>query len=203
MKSSHIDNPLYSRLAMPTTYSGVNFRSRLEAKWAAFFDIVGWTWEYEPATEFRGWIPDFRLLGAERDVFCEVKPVESRDDALWFEAASKIMASGVVAAGREPVILGSWPIGDQLGWICQWWGDQNPEDRIVEWADWLPACFGCWTDGRGKLGFCAGDEGIYKDRISGGYDGGHYGNLNAGRIEPMVRAAWLQAGNAVQWKPGQ
>ncbi|MEA2669684.1 MAG: hypothetical protein QOJ33_2618, partial [Chloroflexota bacterium] len=30
--------------AIPTTYDGVNFRSRLEAKWAAFFDLLGWRW---------------------------------------------------------------------------------------------------------------------------------------------------------------
>jgi hypothetical protein len=30
--------------AIPTRYRNTNFRSRLEAKWAAFFDIVGWRW---------------------------------------------------------------------------------------------------------------------------------------------------------------
>lgn len=34
--------------AIPTRYSGVQFRSRLEAKWAAMFDLFGWSWEYEP-----------------------------------------------------------------------------------------------------------------------------------------------------------
>jgi hypothetical protein len=28
-----------SIIAIPTTYAGVNFRSRLEARYAAFFDI--------------------------------------------------------------------------------------------------------------------------------------------------------------------
>ena len=31
----------------PTTYADVKFRSRLEARWAAFFDLAGWRWEYE------------------------------------------------------------------------------------------------------------------------------------------------------------
>jgi len=47
--------------AIPTTYKGVNFRSRLEARWAAFFDRARWTWAYEPL-EFAGWIPDFAVL---------------------------------------------------------------------------------------------------------------------------------------------
>ena len=33
----------YTKIAaIPTTYSGVVFRSRLEARWAAFFDLCGW-----------------------------------------------------------------------------------------------------------------------------------------------------------------
>lgn len=47
--------------AIPTRYSGVQFRSRLEARWAAFFDIAGWRWQYEPI-DLAGWIPDFRLV---------------------------------------------------------------------------------------------------------------------------------------------
>jgi hypothetical protein len=45
--------------AIPTRYGGVQFRSRLEARWAAFFDLAGWRWQYEPI-DLAGWIPDFR-----------------------------------------------------------------------------------------------------------------------------------------------
>jgi hypothetical protein len=34
--------------SIPTTYRGTYFRSRLEARWAATFDQLGWYWEYEP-----------------------------------------------------------------------------------------------------------------------------------------------------------
>jgi len=46
--------------AHPTEYAGVLFRSRLEARWAAFLDLLGWAWEYEPI-DLRGWTPDFRV----------------------------------------------------------------------------------------------------------------------------------------------
>jgi hypothetical protein len=46
--------------AIPTTYAGVRFRSRLEARWAATFDLLGWEWAYEPY-DLNGWIPDFVL----------------------------------------------------------------------------------------------------------------------------------------------
>lgn len=50
----------YNIKAHPTKYNGVQFRSRLEARWAAFFDLAGWEWEYEPI-DLVGWSPDFKV----------------------------------------------------------------------------------------------------------------------------------------------
>jgi len=51
--------------AIQTRYAGHYFRSRLEAKWAVFFDALGIEWEYEPeGYEFsngRRYLPDFYL----------------------------------------------------------------------------------------------------------------------------------------------
>ena len=33
--------------AIETTYKGYRFRSRLEARWAVFFDTLGIKWQYE------------------------------------------------------------------------------------------------------------------------------------------------------------
>ncbi len=33
--------------AIETLYKGYRFRSRLEARWAVFFDALGLKWEYE------------------------------------------------------------------------------------------------------------------------------------------------------------
>jgi hypothetical protein len=46
---------------IPTMYKGVNYRSRLEARWAAFFDRARWPYQYEPL-DLPGWIPDFAIL---------------------------------------------------------------------------------------------------------------------------------------------
>jgi hypothetical protein len=43
-----------------TNYNGTKFRSRLEARWAAFFDLVGWEWVYEPL-KIKNWLPDFMI----------------------------------------------------------------------------------------------------------------------------------------------
>lgn len=58
--------------AIPTAYRGATFRSRLEARWAAFFDLIGWRWTYEPY-DLEKWAPDFLIHGT-RQLLIEVKP---------------------------------------------------------------------------------------------------------------------------------
>jgi len=56
--------------AIETSYMGCRFRSRLEARWAVFFDALGWDWEYEKQgytignweEEFTPWLPDFEII---------------------------------------------------------------------------------------------------------------------------------------------
>ena len=52
--------------AIETIYRGHKFRSRLEARWAVFFDACGVEWEYEPeGFELRNglrYLPDFKLF---------------------------------------------------------------------------------------------------------------------------------------------
>lgn len=62
--------------AIPTIYGGIRFRSRLEAKWACFFDALGWSWVYEPF-DTNGWIPDFQL---GEKLLIEIKPFRFKHD---------------------------------------------------------------------------------------------------------------------------
>lgn len=61
-----------------TEYKGYRFRSRLEARWAVFFDELGIKYEYEPEgydLGEHGWyLPDFWLPTFDGGMFCEVKP---------------------------------------------------------------------------------------------------------------------------------
>lgn len=55
-----------------TYYAGVRFRSRLEARWALFFDELDIPWEYEPEC-FRSadgelYLPDFRIVLRGREL---------------------------------------------------------------------------------------------------------------------------------------
>jgi hypothetical protein len=111
---SRVEQELYSlgvdysaHQATKTIYNGQEFRSKLEAKWAAFFDLIGFKWEYEPKNDlFRGWLPDFAIWQEGQIVYCEVKP-------LWLgkfptELAQNITKSEILSQSEIKVaILGN------------------------------------------------------------------------------------------------
>lgn len=69
--------------SIKTEYQGVLFRSRLEARWAHFFDLIGVAWAYE-AEGFElpsgRYLPDFEINLGEERCFFEVKPCEPSFD---------------------------------------------------------------------------------------------------------------------------
>jgi len=63
-------------------YKNNIFRSKLEYRWARFFEKMDWSWEYEPMQYFQYlkslWIPDFALqLSDTRLILIEIKPLAS------------------------------------------------------------------------------------------------------------------------------
>lgn len=101
----------YSKV-LPTEYSGVTFRSRLEARWAVFFDALGIKWEYEPeafALPSGNYLPDFRLHGIG---YFEVKPEGAPYDARHEELPSATGDEIYVARGMPPEIDVFGPIID-------------------------------------------------------------------------------------------
>jgi hypothetical protein len=59
--------------AIPTVYMGTLFRSRLEARWAALFDLLDIEWDYEPF-DLKGYVPDL-LIQLKVPVLVECKPI--------------------------------------------------------------------------------------------------------------------------------
>jgi hypothetical protein len=63
--------------AIETRYAGYRFRSRLEARWAVFFESLGAQWEYEPEgfdLDSVQYLPDFRVTTGDLVYWYEVKP---------------------------------------------------------------------------------------------------------------------------------
>lgn len=67
--------------AIETTYAGCRFRSRLEARWAVFFDHLEIAWEYEPQgyeSDAGRYLPDFWL--PDERIWVEVKGRFTHED---------------------------------------------------------------------------------------------------------------------------
>jgi len=181
--------------AKPTTYAGVNFRSRLEARWAAFFDALGWPYEYEPF-DVGGYIPDFVLLG-ERPVVVEVKPAVSVEEmGLYSEKIERGLAGkwdgDYLVVGVTPLFKSAYWEGFCVGLLSEWWPDYDQ-------GSWVPG-EGVWH--RCRCGGC-GDFAFhheihsYAGRPCGHYDGDGY----LGRItRDEIASRWAHARNEVQWK---
>lgn len=177
------------RRGIPTTYRHGTFRSRLEARWAAFFDAVDWSWIYEPFDADQ-WIPDFLITGSAPfliEVGPCVLPNEFRDKA------AKPLAAFPPGPGfvpeRSTLVLGVGPLaldGDQAGFLTSDLHWSGP--AFARWAQ----CRQC-----GLLGIYH-EEGSYLLRPCGHHDGDHH--LGPVRERDLFEL-WAVAGNAVQWRP--
>lgn len=171
---------------IPTEYSGVRFRSRLEARWAAFFDACGWTWDYEPL-DLAGYIPDFALHW-HRPVIVEVKPALSLGE--MSAAQAKIDRSGW---DGEAIVLGARIWGDEdghLGVIGTMREVYQVDDGTIG-RQWGPAClFHCLSCD--QVSVYHGDL-SWRCRASG-CEGRHIDHWTARPLD-----VWRHAGNEVQW----
>ena len=190
----------YRIKAHPTMYNGVQYRSRLEARWAAFFDLIEWQHEYEPI-DLPGWSPDFLLHGHRSKILVEVKPVYEipNDVANKINRAVPVICEEVIHdygddgkftekvyrdTGFECLIVGNAPIwlgvgqGCSIGWLRDYddWGE-SPFIHL------------------GELDFCHCDQSFH-GRMHGKYDG-NWGDEHAALA--IVQRCWSEAGNVVQW----
>lgn len=135
-----------------TVYNGYHFRSRLEARWAVFFDVMGIKYLYEhegfevtvgPET-FR-YLPDFYF--PDYDMFGEVKPVTCRgkispkdaEKMSWMVDYNAPCANGIVLLGLIPepshAAFMTWAI---MRWHKGIWYQQTYAtfDGDVLWEDY-------------------------------------------------------------------
>jgi hypothetical protein len=122
---------------IPTRYAGCHFRSRLEARWAVFFDALGVAWEYEPQgfevgplwchtpdagplARRRMYLPDFYLTNqalwvevkgndAQLDRSLLLAAMDSHNGLPWFNQAGLWVQPPSDRYGDRLLILGPIP----------------------------------------------------------------------------------------------
>lgn len=78
--------------AIETYYRGYRFRSRLEARWAVFFDALGVRWAYETEGFELGdvrYLPDFWL--PDHRAWVEIKPEKPEYNGLEWKKANRLL----------------------------------------------------------------------------------------------------------------
>ena len=213
----------YGVKAIETRYAGTVFRSRLEARWAAFFDVLGWPWTYEPF-DLDGWSPDFMLqpvyTGRENSggfeqsnpVLVEVKPI----DGFCAETANR-MSNALDKSGNElePLLVGLSPFYQRHG--LHFTNSLYHEDQPVvgwlgEYMDYVQRRY--FAEGQChnydaavlrsgdtipdnteiKADFCH-QTGNWRHRITGYYDG-----TEGGLRRDVCQRYWGEACNKVKYR---
>ena len=184
--------------AKPTTYATQNFRSRLEARWACFFDLIGWQWTYEPYSINDNYIPDFLIHGGA-PFLVEVKPAGNHAELL--PVAADLFQRGVFThtdieePDKDLLIVGASPIlpdrledSPILGLSYRTYpevgGDitHSPDialwDTYFQWREFLMS---------------------FQHRPSGHHEGD--GHLRYNAYPQVIEDLWREAGNRTQWHP--
>lgn len=197
----------YTMRAYPTVYRGRTYRSRLEARWAAFLDKLNLAHEYEPF-DLGQWSPDFLL--PDWHVLIEVKPVTDFDEETWQKMIAACRRAGLTEEkGNSPplqglLLLGAAPFkwkrgvptfATSIGWLGTFDNDYEPEETFITWrpgADY-PHLVPDLVHQRGY------DDWWLSVRGGGGCEdwvfGATYGDY--------ALDLWAQATSLVQWNPAE
>ena len=185
----------YSGTVKPleTLYNGYRFRSRLEARWAVFFDALGVKYEYEPQGFDLGngmyYLPDFKVkcygcrgnyeLETPFDLYIEVKGTMTGTDMKKIKAfADEYDDNGCIGIRNPILIVGDIPSAGESHDSC--------EVKAYEPMDGFDICpfnyetvdgdyFAAYPAARGNKFYLWGDDSNYIndediDRVEKAYD---------------------------------
>ena len=145
--------------AIETVYNGYRFRSRLEARWAVFFDAMGIKYQYEPEG-FKGfndipYLPDFYL--PDLDIYVEVKGSRQAliEDSEKIAAAIDFNSTPIAKKGL--LILGDIPNPEKIE------KSNIPMFYYLEWDEGIKLNFAAFVAIPGRPGYLAkGPKNIFK-----------------------------------------
>ena len=127
--------------AIQTFYRGYRFRSRLEARWAVFFDELSWSWEYEKEgfvlEDGTHYLPDFYI--SSLNAWVEVKPDEITD----IDRRKCLLFSKGLGNDIPVVIVNGLPSPRQYECFCN--GKEAPDctfSSYIRMKGWTSPYFG-------------------------------------------------------------
>ena len=140
--------------AIETYYNGYRFRSRLEARWAVFFDALNVEYDYEPEGYTKNdvtYLPDFRVPcygyrgyigeGDPTYLYIEVKGQMTEEDARKIKTFSAQSLSG---NDYNALMTGDKKI-EELNCIPILIVDKIPEENDSPVPTYRDMGYNCWT----------------------------------------------------------
>lgn len=116
-----------------TKYNGFRFRSRLEARWAIFFDAIGLKYEYEvEGFEMKGirYLPDFYIPSLDRWFEIKAKPLNNYElkkcEEFCFNKDNENIKFSVLIGSPEAVKIGEY--AGIMEYVWEWPSEQYPEN---------------------------------------------------------------------------
>jgi hypothetical protein len=187
--------------AIPTKYYGIEYRSRLEARWASFFHQIGWETVYEPF-DGRNYIPDFLIEGV-KPMLVEVKPAVTLED---FRTPIPKIERGLDGLwDKDILIVGASPLPNIISEVCPYLtpmagllGEHYAMEMLP--SKDAPESGWCWDAGNWAHR-CSHGLSVqhayqsYFSRPCGCYDGSQH---DADR--KIIAAHWANACNDVKWR---
>ncbi len=143
--------------AIETHYKGYRFRSRLEARWAVFFDALGLQWEYEPEgfvlADGTPYLPDFRVTSPQGLItWYEVKPkggaAESKMEAFKNSHTEPVDDEGNTYSSMDSFTTlegDPWDVWESMR-PCPRCGSFIGVSEISEWDSLNVNCWPCDVD---------------------------------------------------------
>lgn len=141
--------------AIQTRYKGHHFRSRLEARWAVFFDACGTKWEYEKeGYDLTGYeenigggdhklgryLPDFWL--PDDEMWVEIKPELPSPHFHWTLPELQVWNLVMVTQAKAGLVIFGLPDADTKCSFVSNYGDGSPDvpcrsDSIYAFLPWV------------------------------------------------------------------
>ncbi len=128
-----------------TIWNGYRFRSRLEARWAVFFETCGFKWEYEiegyNLKDLGPYLPDFWINDLK--LWVEIKPNGTIRDGDYSESLLKIQALKQ-EVGYPACLIEGVPGDEKIYLFYEETTDSSGGNAFTEEAEWV-SCNGIIT----------------------------------------------------------
>lgn len=116
-----------------TNYNGFRFRSRLEARWAIFFDMIGLKYEYEiEGFEMNGirYLPDFYIPSLDRWFEVKAKPLSEYEmkkcEEFCFNKDNENIKFSVLIGSPEAIKIDEF--AGIIEYVWEWPSEKYPEN---------------------------------------------------------------------------